>query len=56
MALADVCGFKLGNENSYFGPCAEGEMGVPSLKDALRMSENFTLPCGVNVSLGLYYV
>ncbi|RUS77340.1 hypothetical protein EGW08_014894 [Elysia chlorotica] len=44
MALADVCGFKFGN----FGSNAGGEMGVPCLNDALRMSENFTFPMGVN--------
>ncbi|KAK3797509.1 hypothetical protein RRG08_054541 [Elysia crispata] len=48
MALADVCGFKLGNENMYFGSNADREMGIPCLKDALQMSSNFTVPHGVN--------
>ncbi|BFZ13357.1 hypothetical protein BsWGS_16396 [Bradybaena similaris] len=46
MALASVCGFQLGNENSHSGLHSQGLMDAPSLQDALYMSEHFTVPFG----------
>ncbi|CAL1533278.1 unnamed protein product [Lymnaea stagnalis] len=54
MALASVCGFKLGNENSYFGLDVNGPMGVPTWDDALTISEKFTVPCDIDLQSGIY--
>lgn len=47
MALADVCGFQLGNETSWSATMND----QTSFKDALRMSENFMIPCGLQHGL-----
>lgn len=49
MALADVCNFTLGNQNTAFGYDTHGLMGPPSLNDALEMSQSFMVPFGAEV-------
>lgn len=49
MALADVCGFQINHGNSHFGLDANDPMGMPTWNDAMTMSENFTVPCDIDV-------